>query len=315
MNYTFNVPETTGISFSFTEDGYFEEARYQFNANGELLELSSLQTGVKEPTLNQPGLRSPPGSNPHCIQAYLLWQHGNYTLESNGSLTTQPIKADGRIQVQDPCAETTTVMTYYYEPGMYQSWAILNDVNHQQYMLQLYDYDGSLLQRMYLTYRPASMWPRPCFFFFSFLLRPFMADPGSTSHFYSWLAADHQRHHQAVSASQRQLQRSRQRRPVLDPLLRRRLGHAHLVLLRSCPFKAVASFHHYLACVDACVALLLFHPLTQQQSAADSAPLSQRDLAACLILPPAPPPPPLESVNLRHARLLRFSVPVEVASV
>lgn len=89
----------------------------------------------------------------------MLWQHGNYTFESNGSITTQPIKDDGRIQVQDPCADETTVMTYYYEPGMFRNWLIVNDVNHQQYMLQLYDFDGSMLQRMYLTYRPATMWP------------------------------------------------------------------------------------------------------------------------------------------------------------
>lgn len=151
VNYTFNVPETTGISFSFTEDGYFEEARYQFKANGQDKGCLLSRNADFLPST---------GASPRCIQAYLIFQHGNYTFNSNGSISTTPIKEDGRIQVQDPCAEQTTIMTYYDEPGLFTGWTITNDVNHQQYMLQLYDYDGSMMQRMYLTYRPASMWPR-----------------------------------------------------------------------------------------------------------------------------------------------------------
>lgn len=33
-NKPFNYPANTGISFSFTDDGYFEEAQYRFNSNG-----------------------------------------------------------------------------------------------------------------------------------------------------------------------------------------------------------------------------------------------------------------------------------------
>jgi len=132
VNYTFNVPQNTGISFSFTDDGYFEEAHYQFNANG---------------------------SEPHCIQAYLIFQRGSYTFQPNGSITTAPIAADGRIEVQDPCAYTTTVMTYYNQPGLYSGWSIINDANHNQYRLQMYAFDGSPLSPMWLKYNPASMWP------------------------------------------------------------------------------------------------------------------------------------------------------------
>lgn len=41
-----------------------------------------------------------------------------------------PIAADGRIQVQDPCAAQSSVLTYYNQPSLYQSWQIYNDVNH-----------------------------------------------------------------------------------------------------------------------------------------------------------------------------------------
>lgn len=30
------MPNNTGISYSFTDDGFFEEAKYQFTANREL---------------------------------------------------------------------------------------------------------------------------------------------------------------------------------------------------------------------------------------------------------------------------------------
>jgi len=132
VNFTFNVPATTGISFSFTDDGYFEEARYQFNSNG---------------------------TEPHCIQAYMIFQHGTYTFNPNGSISTMPIAADGRIQVQDPCAYTTTVMTYYNEPGLYRNWAIVNDYNHGQLKLTLYGFDGAPLTPMFLKYNPPAMWP------------------------------------------------------------------------------------------------------------------------------------------------------------
>lgn len=55
-NFTFNYPNTTGMSYSFTDDGYFEEAQYRFVPNG---------------------------TEPHCVQAIIIWQHGNYTINAN----------------------------------------------------------------------------------------------------------------------------------------------------------------------------------------------------------------------------------------
>ncbi|GAA6013526.1 hypothetical protein JCM10207_008881 [Rhodosporidiobolus poonsookiae] len=130
----FIYPSNTGISFSFTDDGYFEEAQYRFNANA---------------------------SNPNCPQAVVIWQHGKYAFHPNGSLTLDPAEfsGDGRIQVQDPCAATTSVLTYYSQWELYSGWDMSIDVHHEAYMLQLYKFDGSKMPRLYLTVRPPTMLP------------------------------------------------------------------------------------------------------------------------------------------------------------
>lgn len=69
-----------------TETGFFEETQYRYTANA---------------------------SDPSCITAYILWQHGNYKFHSNGSITLYPWGQDGRIQVQEPCATESNILTYY----------------------------------------------------------------------------------------------------------------------------------------------------------------------------------------------------------
>ncbi|GAA5974937.1 hypothetical protein JCM11641_006770 [Rhodosporidiobolus odoratus] len=130
----FVYPANTGISYSFTDDGYFEEAQYRFNSNA---------------------------SDPQCPQAVVIWQHGKYEFHSNGSLTLDPsaFDSDGRIQVQDPCAATTSVLTYYSQWEIFNSWEVSIDVHHAAYMLQLYKFDGSKMPRLYLTVRPPTMLP------------------------------------------------------------------------------------------------------------------------------------------------------------
>lgn len=132
VNFTFFYPSTSGISMSFTNDGYWEEAQYRFISNG---------------------------TRPNCVKAVVLWQHGSYRFENNGSLTMQPIEADGRIQVQDPCAAQTSVITNYFQPGLYQSWQIYNDVHHNTFNLQLQAFDNALFPRLYLVSRPPDMLP------------------------------------------------------------------------------------------------------------------------------------------------------------
>lgn len=124
MNNTtpFNYPPVAGISFSFTDTGYFEQAEFRFVSNA---------------------------SSPHCIQAVVIWQHGTYQVNSNGSLTTSSdvFAGDGRIQVQDACASVSSVITYYNQPGLYSSY--VTGPWRGKNMLQLQAFDGSLMPRMY----------------------------------------------------------------------------------------------------------------------------------------------------------------------
>ncbi|EIW71798.1 hypothetical protein TREMEDRAFT_38074 [Tremella mesenterica DSM 1558] len=128
----FTYPTNTGLSYSFTESGFFEEAQYRYTANA---------------------------SNPSCIQAYILWQHGTYTLNDNGSISLFPFGSDGRIQVQDPCAATTNIITYYDQQTWFSDWGITIDQQTANYVLRLNRFDGAKLPPMYLTARPPNMAP------------------------------------------------------------------------------------------------------------------------------------------------------------
>lgn len=54
---------------------------------------------------------------------------------------------DGRIQVQDACAATSSIITYYNQPGLYASYS--TSPWRGKTMLQLQAFDGSLMPRMY----------------------------------------------------------------------------------------------------------------------------------------------------------------------
>ncbi|WWC91578.1 uncharacterized protein L201_006524 [Kwoniella dendrophila CBS 6074] len=128
----FSYPTNTGMSYSFTNDGFFEEAQYRYNSNA---------------------------SNPACIQAVLIWQHGTYTLENDGSITLKPFGSDGRVQVQDPCAATTNIITYYDEKTTFKDWGIIVDPDTGNYQLRLNRYDGAKLPYMNLVAKPPNMLP------------------------------------------------------------------------------------------------------------------------------------------------------------
>lgn len=128
----FNYPENTGISYSFTNDGFFEEAQYRYTSNA---------------------------SNPACIQASVIWQHGTYNLNDNGSITLYPFGPDGRIQVQDPCAAVTNIITYYNQQTLYADWGITIDEQTRNYVLKLNRFDGAKMPYMYLRAKPPNMLP------------------------------------------------------------------------------------------------------------------------------------------------------------
>ncbi|KAF8237214.1 hypothetical protein L208DRAFT_1248765 [Tricholoma matsutake] len=114
-NESFFHPQTTGISYSFSTDGYYEIARYRFASNG---------------------------SKPTCIIGTVIWVHGFYQLDSNGSISMIPI--EGYQQVQDPCAANSKVLQIYNETELYLSWRIFTDPT-QGYKLHLFQFDGTPL--------------------------------------------------------------------------------------------------------------------------------------------------------------------------
>jgi len=115
-NVSFIYPSTTGVAFSFTEDGYYEIARYRMNGNG---------------------------SAPQCITGVMNWVHGTFTYNANGSLTMTPF-GDGFQQIQAPCAATSNFLEDYNDTELYQSWSIYTDPVTGP-MLQMYQFDGSPL--------------------------------------------------------------------------------------------------------------------------------------------------------------------------
>ncbi|KAL1976739.1 hypothetical protein VTN31DRAFT_3021 [Thermomyces dupontii] len=128
----FKEPPLTGISFSFTDDGYFEEAYYR---------------AISEP------------SNPQCPKAIMLWQHGTYSVDSNGSLVLTPFASDGRQLLSDPCASDTSVYSRYNQTERFRSYRVSTDAYHNVLRLDLEQFDGSPIQPLYIVYRPPEMLP------------------------------------------------------------------------------------------------------------------------------------------------------------
>ncbi|KAG0701912.1 chaperone for protein-folding within the ER, fungal-domain-containing protein [Suillus ampliporus] len=127
---SFTYPATTGMSYSFSADGYYEIARYRMTSNGSV---------------------------PTCITGVMNWAHGTYVLESNGSIVMTPF-GDGYQQIQDPCAAISNFIENYNYTELYVLWNIYQDpVNG--YTLQLYQFDGSPLPPQYLISTSPNMLP------------------------------------------------------------------------------------------------------------------------------------------------------------
>ncbi|KAK9361603.1 chaperone for protein-folding within the ER, fungal-domain-containing protein [Lipomyces starkeyi] len=125
-------PNLPGLSMSFTDDGYYEEAFYY--------------------VISQP-------SNPSCPTALLQFQHGTYEIASNGSILLYPFAVDGRQLVSDPCTSEESVYSRYSQFEVYAGWEITSDNYRGQYKLQLYKFDGYPMNPMYLVYKPPLMLP------------------------------------------------------------------------------------------------------------------------------------------------------------
>ena len=99
---------------SSTDDGFFEVARYRFNANG---------------------------TSPTCFTGVMLWNHGTYQLLLNGSIVLNPM-GDGFQQVQDPCAARSNFLENYNITELMSSWRIFEDPV-DGFKLHLFKFDGS----------------------------------------------------------------------------------------------------------------------------------------------------------------------------
>ncbi|THH05900.1 hypothetical protein EW145_g4463 [Phellinidium pouzarii] len=129
-NESFIYPKTTGKSYSFTNDGFFEIARYQFTSNG---------------------------TTPSCIIGTLDWSHGTYEILDNGSIITTPF-GDGYQQVQDPCAANSNLIQNFNFTELYQSWRIFQDPV-TGYKLHLFEFDGTPVEPQFQVSNQPNMLP------------------------------------------------------------------------------------------------------------------------------------------------------------
>lgn len=144
MTFEFAVPPAGGISYSFTDDGFWEQSKYIFE---------------NDPTHNR------------CINATLLWQHGTYEAHTNGSLMLTPYPSDGHVLLINTCGRQTVHEYYYNQPELIPQWSIYLESNtgfaassESAYALQMYQDggDGALgaaMAPLFLQARPPVMLP------------------------------------------------------------------------------------------------------------------------------------------------------------
>ncbi|KAI1911695.1 Reversal of tor2 lethality [Ophidiomyces ophidiicola] len=128
----FIEPANTGISYSFTADGYFEEAHYR--------------------ALSNP-------SAPACVAGFMLFQHGTYSVEADGSLILTPIAVDGRQLISNPCKGKNSEYFRFNQTETFKRFEPQTDRFHNVRRLNLYKHDGSPMNPMFLVHEPPQMLP------------------------------------------------------------------------------------------------------------------------------------------------------------
>lgn len=126
-------PALPGISYSFTSDGFFEEALYQVTSNSK---------------------------NHTCPTGAIIFQHGTYAVNSSGYITLTPFKVDGRQLLSEPCEDGgSSVYSRYNQTEVFKTYAVYVDPYHGRYRLDLVKSTGAYLQPLYLAYKPPQMLP------------------------------------------------------------------------------------------------------------------------------------------------------------
>ena len=89
----------------------------------------------------------------------MQWQHGTYSLPGNGSIVLQPFGVDGRQLMSSPCSYDEAIYIRYEQPELMKSYQVLTDPYHNVPRLNLFQFDGSPMQPMYLAASPPQMLP------------------------------------------------------------------------------------------------------------------------------------------------------------
>ncbi|KAJ7213173.1 chaperone for protein-folding within the ER, fungal-domain-containing protein [Mycena pura] len=129
---SFNYPTTAGVGYSFSDDGWYELARFRFIANG---------------------------SHPDCITSTIIWAHGNYDLLDNGSIILTPA-GDGYQQVQATCNQANSnFIQNYNETELMLSWQIFTDVTFGP-KLHLWDVSNNAIAPQFRISDQPNMLPK-----------------------------------------------------------------------------------------------------------------------------------------------------------
>lgn len=100
-------------------------------------------------------------THPNCAQAQLIWQHGTFTQNSNGSLTLTPFEGDGRQMVQNGCTQQSQTLISYDQQEYMQGFYVRNDWHFGQggIYLEMYEFDGTPKPWLWQTHNPPEMLP------------------------------------------------------------------------------------------------------------------------------------------------------------
>ncbi|KAJ6526918.1 chaperone for protein-folding within the ER, fungal-domain-containing protein [Mycena vulgaris] len=128
---SFTYPKATGVGYSFSDDGWYELARYRFVANG---------------------------SHPDCIIGTVIWAHGTYELLANGSIVLTPL-GDGYQQVQSPCTDNSNFVQDYNITELFVAWRIFTDVTFGP-KLHLFQYDATPVAPLFRLSPEPNMLPK-----------------------------------------------------------------------------------------------------------------------------------------------------------
>lgn len=126
-------PALPGICYSFDSNGNWEMALYRVQSN--------------------------PVNHLHGT-ASLTWQHGKYSVKRDNQLVLRPHEVDGRQLLSDPAHDGgKSTYSRYSQVETFTNYIIDVDKYNGKLTLQLFKWDGSPEQPLYLLYKPPLMLP------------------------------------------------------------------------------------------------------------------------------------------------------------